>query len=60
MITDEYWYSEQLHINLLAKHSDPRTGQLTVTVTQLNPNEPALELFEVPPGYKVVDMTPPE
>jgi len=60
MITDEYWYSEQLHINLLAKHSDPRTGELTVTVTQLNPNEPAVELFEVPPGYKVVDMTPPE
>jgi len=60
MITDEYWYSEQLHINLLAKHSDPRTGVLTVTVTQLNPNEPAVDLFEVPPSYKVVDMTPPE
>ena len=57
---DEYWYSEELHINLLAKHRDPRTGELTLRVTQLNRNEPAVELFEVPPGYKVVDMTQPE
>jgi len=32
-VTDEYWYSEELHLNLLANHADPRTGKLTVTVT---------------------------
>jgi len=60
VITDEYWYSEELHLNMLASHSDPRTGRLTVSVTHLNRNEPAADLFEVPSGYKLVDTTPPE
>lgn len=59
VITDEYWYSDELHLNMLEKHSDPRSGELTITVTQLNRNEPAADLFEVPANYKVVDMTPP-
>jgi len=59
VITDEYWYSDELHLNMLQKHTDPRTGELTVTVTQLNRNEPSADLFEVPANYKIVDMTPP-
>jgi len=55
---DEYWYSEELRINLLSKHSDPRTGNLTVTVTSLNRTEPDVDLFEIPQGYKIVDLTP--
>ena len=31
-----------------------------MTVTQVNRNEADVDLFAVPPGYKVVDMTPPE
>jgi hypothetical protein len=60
VVTDEYWYSEELRLNVLEKHSDARTGDLTVTVTELKLNEPPAELFEVPPGYKVVDVTPPQ
>jgi len=60
VITDEYWYSEELRINLLAKRSDPRTGKLTIAVTHLNREEPSADLFQVPPEYKVVDVTPPE
>lgn len=59
VITDEYWYSEDLRINMMEKHIDPRTGVLTVTVTNLNRVEPPPEMFEVPLDYKVVDMTPP-
>jgi hypothetical protein len=59
VVTDEYWYSEELHINMLQKHSDPRTGELTVRVTKLERIEPPSALFEVPPEYKVVDITPP-
>lgn len=51
---------EELHINILAEHDDPRTGALTLTVTQINRNEPDADLFEVPPNYHVVNMTPPE
>lgn len=60
MVTDEIWYSEGLHINLVTKHNDPRTGNLTMTVTGINPNEPDVDLFAIPPDYKVVDMTPPD
>lgn len=60
VVTDEIWYSEQLHINIVTKHSDPRTGELNVTVTKINPNEPDVDLFAIPPEYKVVDMTPPD
>ena len=59
-VTDEYWYSEELHLNLLANHADPRTGKLTVTVTPIDRNEPSGDLFQIPSGYKLVDMTPPE
>jgi hypothetical protein len=59
-IIDEYWYSEELRINMITKHTDPRTGDLLVSVTQLNREEPVVDLFIVPPEYKVVDMTPPE
>jgi hypothetical protein len=59
VVTDEYWYSEELHLNLLTRHSDPRTGDLVTTVTQINVNEPDADLFAIPPEYKLVDMTPP-
>ncbi|MGC2331876.1 MAG: hypothetical protein WA581_10510 [Candidatus Acidiferrales bacterium] len=60
VIIDEYWYSDELHLNMSAKHSDPRSGELTITLTELNRNEPAADLFEIPANYKIVDVTPPE
>lgn len=60
VVSDEIWYSEELRINLLTKQNDPRTGSLTVTVTNINVNEPDVDLFAIPPDYKLVDMTPPE
>ncbi|HLJ42429.1 MAG TPA: hypothetical protein VKT50_13145 [Candidatus Acidoferrales bacterium] len=59
IVVDEYWYSEDLHINLLEKHTDPRTGELTVRLTKLIRVEPPSNLFDVPLDYKVVDITPP-
>jgi hypothetical protein len=58
VVTDEIWYSDELHLNMLVKHDDPRTGTQVVTVTHVNRSEPAAETFEVPAGYKVVDETP--
>jgi hypothetical protein len=51
VITDEYWYSDDLRINLVIKHSDPRTGSLTMTVDQIKRTEPDPALFEIPEGY---------
>jgi hypothetical protein len=58
VITDEYWYSADLHLNMLVKHNDPRTGEQTVTVTHLNRSEPDEARFQIPASYKVVDETP--
>ena len=58
-IVDEFWYSEDLHMNLLERHTDIRGGTQTVAILSISREEPSPELFEVPPGYKIVDMTPP-
>jgi hypothetical protein len=58
-VVDEYWYSEDLHLNLLLLHNDPRTGVQTISLSNIQREEPAQEFFEVPQGYKIVDMTPP-
>jgi hypothetical protein len=57
-VVDEYWYSEELHLNMLVKHEDPRTGQQMVTVTRVERTEPKPTMFEIPASYKVVDETP--
>jgi hypothetical protein len=51
VITDEYWYSQDLRINLMIKHSDPRKGTTTTTVAQVTRAEPDPAFFEVPEGY---------
>lgn len=58
-VTDEYWYSQDLGINILVTHHDPRTGVQTVAITSLSREEPEASLFEIPSGFKVVDLTPP-
>lgn len=58
-VVTETWYSEALHMNLLVRHSDPRTGVQTVGLSGIQRDEPPAEMFEVPQGYKVVDVTPP-
>jgi hypothetical protein len=58
VVTDEYWYSEDLQLNMLVVHKDPRTGQQTVTITKLNREEPAETVFQIPSGYRLVDENP--
>ena len=53
-VVDEYWYCEDLRLNMLTIHKDPRTGEQTTTVTQLNRSEPDPAIFEIPQGYKVI------
>jgi len=60
VVTEEFWYSDDLHLNLLVKCNDPRTGEQTMTLTQIKRGEPDPQLFVIPADYKVVDETPPE
>jgi hypothetical protein len=58
-IVDEYWYSDDLQINLLVRRTDPRTGVQTVEISTIQREEPPPSFIEVPQGYKIVDETPP-
>jgi hypothetical protein len=59
-VTDEVWYSEELHLNLMEEHTDVRGGRQTVAILSIKRDEPEPALFEVPAGYRIVDMTPPQ
>jgi hypothetical protein len=48
--TDEYWYSDDLGMNLLAIHHGPKVT-VTVTVVELKLAEPDPSLFKIPSGY---------
>jgi TonB family protein len=52
-IVSERWYSPELQTVVLSKHSDPRFGETTYRLTNINRSEPARTLFEVPSDYNV-------
>ncbi len=54
-IVSERWYSPELQVVLLSKHSDPRMGESVYKLTNINRSEPLPSMFQVPPDYSVVD-----
>ena len=52
----EFWYSPQLGLNLISKLQDPRSGEQNYEVSDIAVGEPDAKLFEVPSGYKVLDL----
>ena len=55
LIISERWYSPELRMVVMTKHSDPRTGEQIYRLTNINRTEPARDLFEVPAGYSVTE-----
>jgi hypothetical protein len=55
-ITTETWYSPDLHVLVLSKSSDPRIGDTTYTLTNIQRAEPAASLFQVPDDYTIKDQ----
>lgn len=49
------WHSEELGIDMLGEVSDPRTGDVTTRVMQLDRTEPDPSLFQVPPNYQIIE-----
>ena len=58
-VADEFWYSEDLHLDLLVHRIDPRSGEQTAGVSGVKREEPPATMFALPQGYKVVDVIPP-
>jgi hypothetical protein len=52
-IVSEHWYSADLQMTVMSKRSDPRFGDTTYTLTNIQRSEPAASLFAVPSDYTV-------
>jgi TonB family protein len=52
-IVNERWYSAELQIAVMTRHSDPRFGESSYRLVNIDRSEPARSLFEVPADYTV-------
>lgn len=52
----ERWYSAELQTNIMTKRTDPRMGDEVFRLTNIHRGEPSPVLFEVPPGYTIVNQ----
>ena len=52
-IVNERWYSPELQIVVMTRHSDPRFGETTYRLTNIQRAEPSPALFQVPSDYSV-------
>ena len=57
-VVSETWYSPDLQIMIVVKHSDPRTGDTTYRLTNINRAEPPSSLFQVPSEYTLTAPLP--
>ncbi len=58
-IVSERWYAPSLQVVVMTKRSDPRSGETTYRLTNINRNEPSRTLFEVPADYTIKETTAP-
>src|ERR1017187_2810232 len=54
-VSTESWYSAELQMNVMTKHSDPRTGDESFRLTNIRRAEPAAYLFQAPTGYQIYE-----
>jgi hypothetical protein len=53
VVVTERWYSPELQAAVMIKRSDPRTGESIFQLTNIQKQEPAATLFQVPSDYTV-------
>ncbi len=56
VITTETWYSPDLKVLVMTKTNDPRMGETTYRLTNIQRSEPPANLFQVPDDYTVKDQ----
>ena len=52
-MVSEQWYSPELQVIVMSRHSDPRSGETTYRLTNINRSEPVHSVFEVPADYTI-------
>jgi hypothetical protein len=50
-IVSEQWFSPELQVLVLTRHTDPRVGDTSYRLTGIVRADPAQSLFELPPDY---------
>jgi hypothetical protein len=55
-IVSERWYSPELQLVVMTRHSDPRSGETTYKLTNIDRSVQSKSLFEVPAGFTVKEM----
>jgi hypothetical protein len=58
-IVSERWFSPELQVVVMTRHSDPRTGETTYRLTNIARTEPAATLFQVPSDYTLKEVPAP-
>jgi hypothetical protein len=59
-ITREEWYSPDLKLLVQSTQNDPRLGQTTYTLTDIQQGPPDETLFQVPADYTIQDIPVPK
>jgi hypothetical protein len=54
-IVNETWYSPELQVVVMTRHSDPRFGETTYKLTNIVRGDPSPTLFQVPTDYTIKD-----
>jgi hypothetical protein len=55
-VVTEKWFSPELQVIILSKHSDPFIGEVVFKLVNIKLGEPATELFKVPSDYKLQNL----
>jgi hypothetical protein len=51
----EVWTSPDLQVAVLTKNSDPRSGESTMRLQNIDRSEPDAALFRAPSDYQIID-----
>ncbi len=54
-VVSESWYSSELQMLVMSRHSDPRFGETVYKLKNIAVTEPSSDLFEVPLDYDITE-----
>ena len=54
-VVSERWFSQDLKVLMMSRQSDPRFGETTYRLTNIERSEPPPHLFEIPADFTIVD-----
>ncbi len=55
-VVTEKWFSNELQMIVLSKHTDPFIGEVTFQLINIKLAEPLADLFKVPNDYKIIAL----